>query len=112
MIKPMTPEMAITTARQVYMMLYGLDVSERMFAEMVAPEIYGAARMENLAAQQTVRAWCGELQEWCDKGIAKLSSRYEGIAKSRQQTGAQPGLPQIPEQRVVLATEADIQALL
>lgn len=108
----MTAEMAVGVARQIYMLLHGFEVSEELFVRAVAPEIYSAARMENLATQQTLRSWCGELEEWCDEGIAKLSSRYVVPSPSASQPATQPEQLQTEETRVVLATEEDIKELL
>ena len=109
MINPMTPRMAITTARQMYQMLYGLDVTESMFVDMVAPEIYGAAKMENLAAQNEAKSFCeGE----CPELVHRLSSRYEVPSQLSTQPAVQPEQQQTEETRVVLATEEDMQSLL
>ena len=108
----MTPLMAIKTARQMYMMMYGLEVDEQMFVDMVAPEIYGAAKMENKAAREIVKNWC---DGWnCNKlgPVQELASRYEVPSQSNQPTEAQPEPQQTEETRVVLATEAEQEALL
>lgn len=115
MINPMTPHMAVTIAKQMYVMLYGLDVTEDMFIQMVATEIYGAAKMENKAAQEIVN------QSFCDDGYGgndsnlisnELASRYEESSKSSTQSVIQPEQQQAELTRVVLATEAEVEALL
>lgn len=111
MIRPMTPQMAVTTARQMYQMMYGLDIDERMFVEMVAPEIYGAAKMENKAGQQFID-YFARVDVEADEVLKEYASRYAEPSKSTTQTPIQPESQQLEVPRVVLATEADLEALL
>lgn len=73
-IKPMTQELAIQTAHQLYMLLYDIkEVDEDIFTKAVAPEIYAAARMENKAAQEIVKEWC---DFDCYDELKELRERY------------------------------------
>jgi hypothetical protein len=74
MIKPMSAELAITTARQIYQLMYGIDeIDEKTFIRAIAPEILGAAKAENLAAQEIVSRWC---EYDCSDELKELRERY------------------------------------
>lgn len=108
-IKPMTAEMAVTIAQQMYKMLYGLDVDEKLFLTMVAPEIFGAAKMENKATLEIITK--GRHAGY-DDVVEAIASRYPAPPESTTPTEAQPeSLPE-EEKLVELVIAAEPTTLL
>lgn len=78
-IRPMTAEIAVQTAKNIFLLLKDVTTDneaewEEVFIQALAPEILGPARMENLAAQQIVKYWC---DYDCSDELKELRARYD-----------------------------------